>query len=49
MTYARARLWTGVSGVGAFVAFALVMYLWQLPATMFPFDGGPLWADQGRG
>jgi hypothetical protein len=38
-------LWTGVSGVGAFVAFALVMYLWQLPATMFPFDGGPLWAE----
>lgn len=45
MTYARARLWTGVSGVGAFVTFALVMYLWQLPATLFPFDGGPLWAE----
>lgn len=45
MTYARARLWTGVSGVGAFVVFSLVMYLWQLPATLFPFDGGPLWAE----
>ncbi len=45
MTYARARLWTGVSGVGAFVAFSLVMYLWQLPSTLFPFDGGPLWAE----
>lgn len=45
MTYARARLWTGVAGVGALVVFALVMYLWQLPATLFPFDGGPLWAE----
>jgi len=45
MTYARARLWTGVSAVGVFVTFSLVMYLWQLPATLFPFDGGPLWAE----
>jgi hypothetical protein len=45
MTYARARLWTGVAGVGAFVVFSLIMYLWQLPATLFPFDGGPLWAE----
>lgn len=45
MTYARARLWTGVSAVGTFVLFSLIMYLWQLPATLFPFDGGPLWAE----
>lgn len=45
MTYARARLWTGVSGVGAFVVFSLIMYIWRLPATLFPFDGGPLWAE----
>jgi hypothetical protein len=45
MTYARARLWTGIAGVGLFVLFSLVMYVWQLPATLFPFDGGPLWAE----
>ena len=44
MTYARARLWTGVAGVGSLVIFALVMYLWQLPGTLFPFDGGPPWS-----
>jgi hypothetical protein len=31
--------------VGTIVVFSLVMYLWQLPATLFPFDGGPLWAE----
>ncbi len=45
MTYARARLWTGIAGVGVLVVFSLFMYLWQLPATLFPFDGGPLWAE----
>ena len=45
MTYARARLWTGASCVGMLVVLSLAAWLWQVPATLFPYDGGPLWTE----
>lgn len=45
MTYARARLWTAACAVGLLVVFSLIAWMWQLPATLFPFDGGPVVAE----
>ena len=36
MSYARARLWLGISGVGTIVVIALAMIVGQLPIRMFP-------------
>jgi hypothetical protein len=39
MTYARARLWLGISGVGTLVFLATLAWVYRLSWTFFPFDG----------
>lgn len=39
MTYARARLWLGISGVGSLVVLSLLAWGYQLGWVFFPFDG----------
>lgn len=36
MTYARARLYLGISGVGTFVLLAAAFLIWQIPHTILP-------------
>ena len=35
MTYARARLWLGISGVGSLVVLAILALRWDVPAQWF--------------
>lgn len=42
MTYARARLWLGISGVGTLVVLSALALTYQLGWTFFPFDGSLL-------
>jgi hypothetical protein len=45
MTYARARLWLGISGVGVFVILSALTLILLMPHTWFPYSGGPFYAD----
>lgn len=36
MTYARARLWLGISGVGSIVVLATAALAWRWPPSLFP-------------
>ena len=36
MSYARARLWLGISGVGTIVVIATSMLIWQIPQQLLP-------------
>lgn len=42
MTYARARLWLGICGVGTMVVLSAFGVVYQLGWTFFPFDGSLL-------
>lgn len=39
MTYARARLWLGVAGVGSWILLSSIALLFVLPASVFPYSG----------
>ena len=45
MTYARARLWTGVSGVGTIVLISFALLAYSVPARLLEGRGGTLAAD----
>ncbi|MHC4892967.1 MAG: hypothetical protein ACYTFV_06255 [Planctomycetota bacterium] len=45
MTYARARLWTGISGVGSLVLLASILLAIDQPATALAGTGGDPLAD----
>lgn len=43
--YERSRRVSALAGGGLLAAAALVAFLYQLPATFFPFLGGPWWLE----
>ncbi len=43
--YERSRRLSALAGGGLLAAAALVAFVYQLPATFFPFLGGPWWLD----
>ena len=45
LTYARARLWTGILGVGTFVLLAAFLLVFQVPARLLPDAVGNPLAD----
>ncbi|MCX6594827.1 MAG: hypothetical protein NTV70_00485 [Acidobacteria bacterium] len=45
MTYARARLWLGISGVGFFVLLASVALVTRLPYRILPVTQQPWWQE----
>ncbi|NWF83180.1 MAG: hypothetical protein HXY18_05045 [Bryobacteraceae bacterium] len=45
MSYAQARLRLGIAAVGTIVVLSAVLFVYQLPSTIFPFYGGPWYAD----
>lgn len=45
MTYGRARLWTGITGVGSVVVLAVSLLLTKAPAQLFAGAGGALPSD----
>lgn len=47
MTYARGRLWIGISGVGSIVILCLVMVITSAPAKLFPTEQQPLLTELG--
>jgi hypothetical protein len=42
MTYARARLWLGITSVGTLVSLSTLALVYQMGWTFFPFDGSLL-------
>jgi hypothetical protein len=45
MTYARARLGPGLTGMALLLLLILAAYLYQMPSTFFPYFGGPWYSD----
>lgn len=45
LTYARARLWTGIAGVGTFVVLAAALLVLRVPATALQGLGGTFASD----
>lgn len=45
MTSTQARFSVSLCATGSLLLLSLAVWLWQLPATLFPFDGGPVLAD----
>lgn len=43
--YERSRRLTALGGGGLLAAAALLAFVYQLPASFFPFLGGPLWLE----
>ncbi|GAB4405112.1 MAG: hypothetical protein OHK0021_17280 [Bryobacter sp.] len=48
MTYARARLWLGISGVGTMVLLCLAGLIWSWPSAVFN-GWGTDWAEEAAG
>jgi dolichol kinase len=45
MSYARARLWLGISGVGTLVVLSLLALVFRIPAQLLQTGVQPIWRD----
>ncbi|MBC7808187.1 MAG: hypothetical protein H7145_18810 [Akkermansiaceae bacterium] len=45
MSYARARLWLGITGVGTIVVLCLVALVFRIPALLLHTGAQPVWRD----
>lgn len=48
MSYARARLWLGISGVGMLVLLCLIALVFRAPMRLLHTGDQPLWRDGGE-